>query len=121
MLFNRSYIISGNLPTHHTRQAYNRMTSISIATTTVPVVQTQTIDSFIVRYRAASTNDERSAIMHEIHAFRAFEALITKHGSVEAARTALDDIRHKAAECRERELASMGAWGQIPGSASTSI
>ena len=78
------------------------------------------IESFVARHRAAKTRDEKMTIMHELHAFRAFEALVAKHGSVDAAQAVLDAIKRTAAQLRERELASMGAWGQLPASTSTS-
>ena len=96
------------------------MTSIATAIATpVSVVQTQTqtqtIDSFIERYRAAATPASRQAIMHEIHAFRAFEALVAKHGSVEAAQATLDAVKARSAALRDHEVASMGGWGQVGG------
>ena len=98
------------------------MTSIAIATPVSVVqtqaqtqaqTQTQTIDSFIDRYRTATTHASRQAIMHEIHAFRAFEALVAKHGSVEAAQATLDAVKARSAALRDHEVASMGGWGQI--------
>jgi hypothetical protein len=74
----------------------------------------------VARHRAAKTRDEKMTIMHELHAFRAFEALVAKHGSVDAAQAVLNAIKSTAAQLRERELASMGAWGQLPASTSAS-
>jgi len=90
------------------------MTSTATATpVSVVQTQTQTIESFIERYRTATTPASRQAIMHEIHAFRAFEALVAKHGSVEAAQATLDAVKARSAALRHHEVASMGGWGQM--------
>ncbi len=110
-------------PTYQTigMSSSNISTSTGTSTSTSTGTGTGTsIESFVARHRAAKTRDEKMTIMHELHAFRAFEALVAKHGSVDAAQAVLNAIKSTAAQLRERELASMGAWGQLPASTSTS-
>ena len=75
------------------------------------------IPQLIALARAARTDEERRSILHQIHHARAFEALVVKHGSLEAARTVLASLEAEKAAHRARELASTGAWGQLSESA----
>lgn len=65
------------------------------------------IPQLIALARAARTDEERRSILHQIHHARAFEALVVKHGSVEAANRILASLEAEKATHRARELASM--------------
>jgi hypothetical protein len=82
------------------------------AITTASITNTVVLDSPAIlsiksRVKSATTKIERDALLTEIQRVRAFEALVVKHGSEDAARAYIASIEAQAVASRERELASM--------------
>jgi hypothetical protein len=76
-------------------------------TTTTVVLDSPAILSIKSRVKSATTKIERDALLTELQRVRAFEALVVKHGSEDAARAYIASIETQAIASRERELASM--------------
>ena len=98
---------------HHTKS--ETMSAIPAAIPAIVPANIANIPQLIELARASRTKEERQDIMHQIHHARAFEALVVKHGSVAAAQSYLAAESATRSATRERELASMGARGQICG------
>jgi len=82
------------------------------AITTAAITNTVVLDSPAIlsiksRVKSATTKIERDALLTELQRVRAFEALVVKHGSEDAARAYIASIEAQAVASRERELASM--------------
>lgn len=81
-------------------------------TATRTILDSPAILSIKCRIKSAATKEERDTLFTELQRVRAFEALVVKHGSEDAARRIIASIEDERIASRKRELASI--FGQNP-------